>query len=172
MLMTCFEVLLHLVGCFKNLCMHARPMKPSARSKSMFSTTWPTKFGRPGGLHSHLLRKITLYWGQWHFLFHQQQFSTLDAWISPIEVLHKDFPQLHKSLEFSQEQLSTLTEGNKSLRPQKLFLVYNHAAWETVLFFLASQCTHSLIHCFPHIHVFVVVCHYQRRPIAATPGTK
>lgn len=42
MLMTCFEVLLHLVGCFKNLCMHARPMRPSARSKSMFSTTWPT----------------------------------------------------------------------------------------------------------------------------------
>lgn len=169
MLMTCFEVLLHLVGCFKNLCMHARPMKPSARSKSMFSTTSPTNLEDLGD-YTHTFSEKSHCTGASDIFISIN--NSFDAWISPIEVLHKDFPQLHKSLEFSQEQLSTLTEGNKSLRPQKLFLVYNHAAWETVLFFLASQCTHSLIHCFPHIHVFVVVCHYQRRPIAATPGTK
>lgn len=126
--------------------------------------------GRPEGTHSHLLRKIMLYWGQWHFHFHQQ-ISTLDAWVSLVEVQHKDFQQLHKSLEFHQEQLSTLTEGNKSLWPQKLFLVYNHAAWEPVLFFLASQSTHRMIQCLPHIHVFVVLPQCQLQPIVAAPGT-
>lgn len=42
--------------------------------------------------------------------------SGLDARIAFIEVLHKEFQQLRGSLEFSQEQITTLAKENKSLQ--------------------------------------------------------
>ncbi|KAK0139819.1 hypothetical protein N1851_023262 [Merluccius polli] len=41
--------------------------------------------------------------------------SGLDARVALIEVLHKEFQHLHHSLEFSQKQIDTLTQENKSL---------------------------------------------------------
>lgn len=40
----------------------------------------------------------------------------LDARIALIEILHKELQQLRVSLEFSQEQISTLVKENKSLQ--------------------------------------------------------
>lgn len=42
--------------------------------------------------------------------------SALDARISLVELLHKEFQSLRESLEFSQEQIITLTKENKTLQ--------------------------------------------------------
>lgn len=57
--------------------------------------------------------------------------ATLDARISLIEVLHKEFQQIRHSLEYSQQQIDTLAHENRSLQNSVTALTTEFSAMST-----------------------------------------
>ncbi|KAK5614547.1 hypothetical protein CRENBAI_018501 [Crenichthys baileyi] len=81
-----------------------------------------------------------------------KKLTNLDACLALVEVLHREFQALRESLEFSQEQLASLTDENQTLRDSMKTLTdgltqlsgENEKMKETILIYRLGACGTTL----------------------------
>lgn len=77
---------------------------PTPSSKRSWPEDSPRAISPPGSDYEDILVSI------------DRKLSSLDARLSLVEVLHKEFQALQESLEFSQQQVVSLVEENEALK--------------------------------------------------------